>query len=178
MSSAVDDQIEVIGKQVVTDNGGAIGSVIDVVLEVDGGEAIVVGAEVERSGERRVIVPLPAGIPVSSDALVVPAASEPLAANGLGGFREVLERSRGRSGAERVIRLSEIKGRRVMARDNAQVVGTIRRIHLDVETARIVGVELEGTLDRDTTRRMAGSGRRRRRRADDRERQRPSRAAR
>jgi sporulation protein YlmC with PRC-barrel domain len=49
-----------------------------------------------------------------------------------------------------VIRLSEIKGRRVMARDNAQVVGTIRRVHLDVETARIVGVELEGTLDRDT----------------------------
>lgn len=49
-----------------------------------------------------------------------------------------------------MIRLSEIKGRRVMARDNAQVVGTIRRIHLDVETARIVGVELEGTLDRDT----------------------------
>jgi uncharacterized protein YrrD len=97
MSSAVDDQIEVIGKRVVTDNGGALGSVIDVVLEVDGGDAIVVGAEIERSGEGRVILPLPAGIPVSSDALVVPAASEPLAANGLGGFREVLARSRGRS---------------------------------------------------------------------------------
>ena len=49
-----------------------------------------------------------------------------------------------------MIRLSEVKGRRVMARDNSQVVGTIRRIHLDVETARIVGVELEGALDRDT----------------------------
>ena len=49
-----------------------------------------------------------------------------------------------------MIRLSEVKGRRVMARDNAQVVGTIRRLHLDVETSRIVGVELEGALDRDT----------------------------
>jgi sporulation protein YlmC with PRC-barrel domain len=49
-----------------------------------------------------------------------------------------------------VIRLSEVKGRRVMARDNAQVVGTIRRLHLDVATSRIVGVELEGALDRDT----------------------------
>jgi len=49
-----------------------------------------------------------------------------------------------------VIRLSEVKGRRVMARDNAQVVGTVRRLHLDVETARIVGVELDGALDRDT----------------------------
>jgi sporulation protein YlmC with PRC-barrel domain len=49
-----------------------------------------------------------------------------------------------------VIRLSEVKGRRVMARDNAQVVGTIRRVHLDVETARIVAVELDGALDRAT----------------------------
>lgn len=49
-----------------------------------------------------------------------------------------------------MIRLSAVKGRRVMARDNAQVVGTIRRLHLDVQTSRIVGVELEGALDRDT----------------------------
>lgn len=49
-----------------------------------------------------------------------------------------------------MIRLSEVKGRRVIARDNAQVVGTIRRLHLDVRTSRIVGVELEGAIDRDT----------------------------
>jgi sporulation protein YlmC with PRC-barrel domain len=48
------------------------------------------------------------------------------------------------------MRLSQVKGRRVMARDNAQVVGTIRRLHLDIETARIVGLELESTVDRDT----------------------------
>jgi sporulation protein YlmC with PRC-barrel domain len=49
-----------------------------------------------------------------------------------------------------VIRLSQIKGRPVVARDNAQVVGTIRRLHLDVETARIVGLELDGAIDRHT----------------------------
>src|SRR6185436_15188377 len=45
MSSAVDDQIEVLGKEVVTDGGGTLGSVVDVVLEVDHGAATVVGAE-------------------------------------------------------------------------------------------------------------------------------------
>jgi sporulation protein YlmC with PRC-barrel domain len=49
-----------------------------------------------------------------------------------------------------VIRLSQVMGRRVMARDNAQVVGTIRRLQLDVATARIVGIEIDGALDRDT----------------------------
>ena len=94
MSSTVDDQIEVLGKEVVTDGGDTLGQVIDVVVEVERGEAIVVGCEVARAGEGRLILPLPAGIPVSPDALIVPAAAEPYAANGLGGFREVLARAR------------------------------------------------------------------------------------
>jgi uncharacterized protein YrrD len=97
MASTLDDQVEVIGKEVVTDDGGAVGRMIDVVLEIDGGEAGVVGCEVER-GEGRLIVPLPLGMPVSADALIVPAAGETYAANGLGGFREVLARSRDRHG--------------------------------------------------------------------------------
>jgi uncharacterized protein YrrD len=96
MATALDDQIEVLGKEVVTDGGGTLGSVIDVVLEVEGGDAIVVGCEIERAGDTRVILPLPTGVPVSNDALVVPASAEPLAANGLSGFREVLARARGR----------------------------------------------------------------------------------
>jgi hypothetical protein len=96
MTTALDDQIEVMGKEVVSDIGGTLGNVIDFVLEVDGGDAIVVGCEIERAGDTRVILPLPTGVPVSSDALVVPASAEPLAANGLGGFREVLARARSR----------------------------------------------------------------------------------
>jgi uncharacterized protein YrrD len=49
-----------------------------------------------------------------------------------------------------LIRLSQVRGRRVIARDNAQVVGSVRRIHVDAATTRVVGIELEGTLDRDT----------------------------
>jgi sporulation protein YlmC with PRC-barrel domain len=49
-----------------------------------------------------------------------------------------------------LIRLSQVKGRRVIARDNAQVVGSVRRVHVDAATSRVVGIELEGTLDRDT----------------------------
>lgn len=49
-----------------------------------------------------------------------------------------------------MIRLSQVKGRRVIARDNAQVVGSVRRIHVDAATSRVVGLELEGTLDRAT----------------------------
>jgi uncharacterized protein YrrD len=96
MTTALDDQIEVLGKEVVTDTGGALGNVVDVVLEVERGQAIVVGCEIDRAGDSRVILPLPGRVPVSSDALVVPAFAEPLAANGLGGFREALVRARGR----------------------------------------------------------------------------------
>jgi hypothetical protein len=100
MASTLDDQIEVLGKEVVSDGGGMLGNLLDVVLEVEGGYATVVGAEIERAGEGAMILPLPSGTPVSADALVVPAAAEPYAANGLGGFRDVLARVRGGSEVE------------------------------------------------------------------------------
>jgi uncharacterized protein YrrD len=94
MAATVDDQIEVLGKEVVSDGGATLGNVLDVVLEVEDGEAVVVGCEIERPGEGRVILPLPPGTPLSSEALIVPATAEPYAANGLAGFREVLQRAR------------------------------------------------------------------------------------
>jgi uncharacterized protein YrrD len=94
MASALDDQVEVLGKEVVTDDGSTLGDVVDVVLEVEGGEAVVVGCEVEQGGDRRVILPLIPGMPLSGDALVVPASFETQAANGLSGFREALARAR------------------------------------------------------------------------------------
>lgn len=94
MASALDDQVEVLGKEVVTDAGATLGVVVDVVLEIQGGEAVVVGCEVERTAEQRVILPLPAGMSLTADTLVVPAALEPYAANGLSGFRDVLARAR------------------------------------------------------------------------------------
>ncbi|MDP8903939.1 MAG: PRC-barrel domain-containing protein [Chloroflexota bacterium] len=105
MTDALQKQIEVIGKEVVNDAGEALGEVIDVILEIDGPTASVVGYEVG-SGDWRVIVPLPEGIPVSDKALVVPAAAEPYIAQGLSGFRETLERAR-RSREEPVLREPE-----------------------------------------------------------------------
>lgn len=99
MATALEDQIEVLGKNVVNDAGAELGRVIDVILEVQGADAAVVGCEIEQDDEGRVILPLPSGAPLSSDALVVPASAQPHAANGLSGFREVLSRSRAGSEA-------------------------------------------------------------------------------
>jgi uncharacterized protein YrrD len=47
-----------------------------------------------------------------------------------------------------VIRMSQLVGQRVLARDTAQLVGSIRRLHLEAASARIVSLELEGISDR------------------------------
>jgi uncharacterized protein YrrD len=49
-----------------------------------------------------------------------------------------------------VIRLSQLVGQRVLAKDTAQMVGSIKRVHLDPASAAIVAVELDGVNDRDT----------------------------
>lgn len=46
-----------------------------------------------------------------------------------------------------MIRLSQIKGQRVLAHDSAQVVGSVRRLLLDPPSTRIVAMELENTPD-------------------------------
>jgi uncharacterized protein YrrD len=94
MASALDDQVEVLGQDVVTDGGGIVGEVVDVVLEVEGKEAVIVGAEIETPTEARVIVPLPQGATLGSPALIVPAATRRQTANGLAGFRALLTRAR------------------------------------------------------------------------------------
>lgn len=100
MFDALQQQVEVIGKEVVHDDGETVGEVIDVVLEIDGASASVVGYEVG-SGDWRVIVPLTKGAPVSDAALILPKDTEPYVANGLAGFRESLERARSASDTQR-----------------------------------------------------------------------------
>lgn len=94
MASAVGQQEEVIGKEVVSESGASLGVVSDVVVEVDGASARVVGYEIERAEGHQLMVPVSAGVPISGDALVLPLAAEEGAAAGLSGFREVLERQR------------------------------------------------------------------------------------
>jgi uncharacterized protein YrrD len=94
MSAAVDDQQEVLGKEVITQGGSSVGTVGDVILEIEGAGADVVGYEVSRPDGHTVIVPAPHSVAVSGEALLVPDEAEQQAANGLVGFRDVLDRAR------------------------------------------------------------------------------------
>lgn len=92
MQAAVGDQQEVIGREVVTDAGTSLGKVSDIVIEIEGPSGRVVGYEIERPDGPQILVPVTGGVPVSGDALVLPADAEQHAANGLSSFREMLER--------------------------------------------------------------------------------------
>ena len=100
MDAAVAQQVDVIGREVVSDTGARLGEIVDVILEVDRGESEVVGYEIEAEAGR-FIVPLGQSLPLSGDALMVPADAEHYTANGLHGFRDALERARGRGGTQR-----------------------------------------------------------------------------
>lgn len=82
----------VVGGRVITDSGNELGEVTDLVLEVDAGQARVVGYEiggptVERGpgGDRRYI-PLPETFAVSRAALIVPASVTNFIRDDLSGF--------------------------------------------------------------------------------------------
>lgn len=67
----------VLGDQIMTDTGVAIGTVVDVIASVRLGEADMVGFEVESSGAvgsagSHVFLPLPAALAISGEAIVVP----------------------------------------------------------------------------------------------------------
>lgn len=95
MGGALGDQQDVVGKEVVTRSGSSLGSVNDVILEIEGPAADVVGYEISRPDGKTVIVPAPGGVPLSGAALLLPDEVEgEVAANGLAGFRDVLNRVR------------------------------------------------------------------------------------
>lgn len=93
MDATLADQQEVVGKEVVTSSGASLGTINDVVLEIDGPDATLVGYEIDRAGHP-VIVPVPQSVPLSGEALLLPDDVEGRAANGLAGFRDMLERTR------------------------------------------------------------------------------------
>ncbi len=49
-----------------------------------------------------------------------------------------------------MIRLSQLKGQRVLTQNGAQNVGSIRRLLLDPATSAVVAAELEGVIGTDT----------------------------
>jgi uncharacterized protein YrrD len=82
----------VIGDRVITYGGSEIGEVVDIVVELGEGAAVV-GYEVVSARDKgtRLLVPLPEQLAVSGDALVVPAEVEPFARDDLSGFGAAVE---------------------------------------------------------------------------------------
>jgi sporulation protein YlmC with PRC-barrel domain len=84
----------VLGSQVLTDSGIDLGTVVDVIIEVDqprGGNCDVVGYEIEASDTlgtkgTRVLIPLPDTLAASGEHLMVPSAAKDFVAQDLAGF--------------------------------------------------------------------------------------------
>lgn len=77
---------DVIGAEVLTDDGARLGEVLDVVLHVDDA-ADVVGYEIKSpDSDRSMFVPLPDTLAVSGEALLVPAVVRDFLSDDLAGF--------------------------------------------------------------------------------------------
>ena len=90
---------DVLGSQVLTDSGIDLGTVVDVIIEVEGtrtGHCDVVGYEIEASealGTKgtKVLIPLPDTIAASGDHLMVPADAKDFVAHDLAGFGAAMQ---------------------------------------------------------------------------------------
>jgi uncharacterized protein YrrD len=89
----------VLGAQVLTDGGTDLGTVVDVIIEVErGGEGQcdVVGYEIEASESlgtkgTKVLIPLPDTIAASGEHLIVPASAKDFVGQDLAGFGAAVE---------------------------------------------------------------------------------------
>ena len=97
---------DVLGSQVLTDAGTALGQVVDVVVEVGAGgrgQCDVVGYEVEASAAlrtkgTRLLIPLPDTLAASGEHLIVPASAEDFVGDDLAGFGAAVEEFRAQLG--------------------------------------------------------------------------------
>ena len=87
---------DVLGSQVLTDAGTELGSVVDVIVEVDPdgpGRCDVVGYEIEAAEAMgtKVLIPLPDTLAASGEHLIVPAAAKDFVSHDLAGFGAAVE---------------------------------------------------------------------------------------
>ncbi len=95
---------DVLGSQVLTDSGTALGVVADVIIEVTGGgqsQADVVGYEIDPAeglghGSSRLLIPLPDTLSASGEHLMVPAAVQDFVTDDLAGFGAAVDTFRNR----------------------------------------------------------------------------------
>ncbi len=91
---------DVLGAEVLTDTGTALGTVVDVIVEVgdvESGRCDVAGYEIESSSEAlghkgtKVLVPLPDTLAASGEHLMVPASATGFVRDDLAGFGAAVE---------------------------------------------------------------------------------------
>lgn len=93
---------DVLGSQVLTDDGTALGAVVDVIIEVgDKAQADVVGYEIDPAeglghGKNRLLIPLPDTLAASGEHLIVPAAAREFVRDDLAGFGAAVDDFRAR----------------------------------------------------------------------------------
>lgn len=98
----------VLGSQVLTDDGTDLGTVVDVIVEVTHGgtgKCDVVGYEVESSeavgsGGDKVLIPLPDTLAASGEHLMVPASAKDFVRQDLAGFGAAVEDFRAQLGRQ------------------------------------------------------------------------------
>ncbi|MTD14867.1 PRC-barrel domain containing protein [Nakamurella sp. YIM 132087] len=96
----------VLGSQVLTDDGSALGVVHDVIVgisAVQGGQADVVGYEIDPAeslgrGKQRLLIPLPDTLAASGQHLMVPAAARNYLADDLNSFGQAVDAFRSQIG--------------------------------------------------------------------------------
>lgn len=101
MEGAAAQDRDVIGATVMTDAGAALGTVVDVILDV-GAEAHVVGFEIHGPGVERdrkaatLLIPVDDTLAVSGETLMVPAAAQDFVRDDLSGFGSAVSDFRAR----------------------------------------------------------------------------------
>ena len=95
----------VLDDEVLTDTGVAIGTVVDVVLEIEPGAARVVGYEIVAGDKlpnagRPMLIPVPAALAVSGEKLIVPATVTDFVSDDLAGFGAAVKDFRARLGTD------------------------------------------------------------------------------
>lgn len=98
---------DILGSDVITDDGAELGRVIDVIVAVSdrpGEEADVVGYEIapdaKTGASNKMLIPLPDTLAASGEHLIVPAAARNFVSHDLSGFGAAVEAYRSQHGGE------------------------------------------------------------------------------
>jgi uncharacterized protein YrrD len=94
LDRALEEPREVLGDEVITEAGRKIGTVSDLVLQLEPDRVDVAGYEVKTEDGKQVLVPIPDTFGVSGDTLVVPTSVEQYVTHDLTGFGGAVERFR------------------------------------------------------------------------------------